>query len=216
MKKNHFTLIALGLMGVIFVVTAVFYKTDKTQEENERASKYNEALIQPYSPRSGNSYAKVTIVEFLDPACGTCRDFHPFVKKLLASYAGKVNLVIRYAPFHQGSTEMVAILEASRKQDKFNEVLELMFKTQPQWTENHRANPEVFWGILVNAGYDIMRLKADMNDLNIMRVIKQDLADGKLVGANKTPSFFVNGKPLPRFGYDPLSDLVKAEVNAHY
>ncbi len=216
MKKNHVTLIAVGVMGLAFVAAAVFYNTDKTQVQNERASKHSEALIKPYSPRAGNSYAKVTIVEFMDPACGTCRDFHPLVKKLLKTYSGKVNLVIRYAPFHKGSGEMVAILEASRKQDKFNEVLDLMFETQSQWTANHQVKSEVFWRLLANAGYDIKRLREDMNDPDIKRVIMQDLEDGKLVGANKTPTFFVNGKPLPSFGYDQLRNLVQAEVSANY
>ncbi len=34
--------------------------------------------------------------------------------------------------------------------------------------------------------------------------------------ANKTPSFFVNGKPLPSFGYQQLQSLVEAEVSANY
>lgn len=216
MKQNHFTLIALGLMGLAFVLAALFYNTEKSQVINERAAKHSDALIKPYSPSTGNPEAKVTIVEFMDPACGTCRDFHPFVKELLDTYEGKVNLVIRYSPFHQGSDEMVAILEASRKQNKFGEILDLMFETQSQWTENHQAKPVIFWGILGNSGFDIKRLREDMNDPNILRVIQQDLNDGKLVGATKTPTFFVNGKPLASFGYDQLRNLVKSEVAAQY
>jgi len=32
----------------------------------------------------------------------------------------------------------------------------------------------------------------------------------------KTPEFFVNGKPLPIFGYDQLIKLVETELQANY
>ena len=55
-----------------------------------------------------------------------------------------------------------------------------------------------------------------MSDPAIMNIIQQDLADGKLLGADKTPSFFVNGKPLPSFGFKQLQTLVDTEVSANY
>ncbi|CCV09425.1 DSBA oxidoreductase (fragment) [Mesorhizobium metallidurans STM 2683] len=45
-------------------------------------------------------------------------------------------------------------------------------------------------------------------------VLAQDVADVKAVGITGTPTFFVNGKPLPSFGRKQLEDLVKAEVAA--
>jgi protein-disulfide isomerase len=152
----------------------------------------------------------------MDPACETCKQFHPFVKELMATHSGKVNLVIRYAPFHKGSDYMVKILEAAKKQDKFWDVLELMFETQPYWASHHDPKPEVFWGYLEGYGFDVERIKLDMQDPAIEKIIEQDLADGLLLGASKTPTFFVNGKPLPSFGYEQLRALVNAEVVAVY
>jgi protein-disulfide isomerase len=50
----------------------------------------------------------------------------------------------------------------------------------------------------------------------IMKIIQQDLGDARLLGADKTPTFFVNGKPLPSFGFEQLQTLVDSEVNANY
>jgi protein-disulfide isomerase len=131
-------------------------------------------------------------------------------------YTGKINLVVRYLPFHQGSDQMVAMLEAARRQDKFWPVLELMFASQAQWTINHVAQPEIFLGIIEQSGVDVARLRQDMQDPAIQRIITQDLADGETLGANKTPTFFVNGKPLPSFGYKQLQGLVEEELQAYY
>ncbi len=216
MKQSHFTLIALLLMLAAFSTVALFYNAEQEQVQTERTSTNSEALIKDYSVKAGNPAAKVTIVEFMDPACGTCAQFHPFVKQLMQQYSGKINLVVRYLPFHQGSDKMVGMLEAARNQDKFWEVLELMFATQSQWTINHVAQPEIFLGFIEQSGVDVARIKQEMNDPAAIKIMQQDLADGQLLGADKTPSFFVNGKPLPSFGFKQLQTLVDAEVSANY
>ena len=95
-------------------------------------------------PKKGTVYReqRVVLVEFFDPACETCREFHPYVKELLAAHPGKVRLVLRYAPFHQGSDTMVLILEAAGRRGRFWETLEVMYATQPQWASHiARAAP---------------------------------------------------------------------------
>ncbi len=218
MKQSHFTIIALLLIGVVFTLAAFFYQSEQAEQTNQQAAQNSEQLIRDHSVRAGNPQAKVTIVEFLDPACGTCAKFHPLVKGLIDQHSGKVNLVVRYAPLHQGSGQMVAILEAAKLQGQFWQVLELMFETQQQWAINHKAQPEIFWNYLtqIQASLDFAKLQQDMNSPAIIKAIEQDIADGQLLGATKTPTFFVNGKPLPSFGYEQLTQLVSAEVDASY
>ncbi len=218
MKKSHITIITLLLIALIFALAALFYNKEKNTQANQMVSKHSESLVRDHSVRTGNPQAKVTIVEFLDPACGTCRQFHPLVKELIEQNTDKVNLVIRYAPLHHGSDQMVAILEAAKMQEQFWQVLDMMFDTQPQWAINHRAHPEIFWKHLTqtNSGLDFAKLQQDMSDPAVFKAIQQDIMDGQLLGASKTPTFFVNGKPLPSFGYTQLQNLVKSEVSANY
>ena len=152
----------------------------------------------------------------MDPACETCKSFHPFVKKLLAENPDKIKLVLRYAPFHDGADYFVKILEAAKKQDKYWETLEVMYQSQHYWASHHNPQPELIWLFLPGAALDLEKLKNDMNDPAIERIITQDLADAKALNVTKTPGFFVNGKPLVTFGDTELRQLLEAEIAAQY
>jgi protein-disulfide isomerase len=152
----------------------------------------------------------------MDPACETCRAFDPFIKQMLAAHQGRLKLVVRYAPLHAGADYMCAVLEASKRQGKYWETRQLMYETQPQWTEHHTARPELLWKHLPRIGLNVDQLKKDANDPAIARLIQQDLADARTLQVTKTPGFFVNGKPLVTFGYEQLKDLVEAELRANY
>lgn len=216
MKQNYFIIIAATVMVLIFAAGGYLYKSQQSQTQAQLAGQNNEALIRPYSVIEGNPDARVTLVEFMDPACGTCRTFHPLVKKIIAEHKGRVNHVIRYAPFHEGSDYVLKILEAAKKQEAYGPVLDLMFETQPHWAVHHKAQPEILWKYLEQSKFDVMRLKQDMKDPAIAKIVEQDLADARQLGVNKTPSFFVNGKPLVRFGYEQLRTLIKTEVAKNY
>jgi protein-disulfide isomerase len=46
----------------------------------------------------------------------------------------------------------------------------------------------------------------------ITQRIAQDIADARTLNVRKTPEFFVNGRPLVNFGYEPLKTLVNDAV----
>ncbi|RRJ82366.1 DsbA family protein [Aestuariirhabdus litorea] len=216
MKKQKRVVLVAALVLPVLVVVGLWFAMTPPAETPELSAARAEALVRPHSPVLGSSRAQVTLVEFLDPACETCKLFYPEVKKLLAGHAGKVELVVRYAPFHRGSDTMVKMLVAAQRQGKFWPVLEVMLETQQQWAINHQAHPELMWPHLGGLGLDIEQLKQDMKDPAIDAIIQQDLADAATLGVKKTPDFFVNGQPLPRFGYQELRDLLLDEVNRVY
>ena len=94
------------------------------------------------------SAAKVTIVEFFDPSCETCRAFYPIVKGMVNASFGQVRLVMRNAPLHHGSDTAVKILEAARVQGKYWEALERALAAQPQWASHDRPQPEMIWALI--------------------------------------------------------------------
>jgi len=125
-------------------------------------------------------------------------------------------LVLRYAPFHDGADNFVKILEAARMQGKYWETLELMFKTQHIWASHHNYQPERLWEVLPRTGLDIERIKKDMHSPAIAKIIEQDMADVKTLNVQKTPGYFVNGRPLQQFGYKQLAQLIQSELDAQY
>ena len=72
------------------------------------------------------------------------------------------------------------------------------------------------WPLLPKAGLDVERIRKDMADPEIAKAIEQDMADARTLGVQKTPGFFVNGRPLEPFGFEPLQTLIEAEVAANY
>ena len=216
MKKQTLVAGASVLLLIVFAIATFLYNTQKTGELSASAQHSASSLVRDYSPTKGNKSAKVTIVEFFDPACGTCKAFHPFVEHLMEANPGKIKLVMRYTPLHTGSGEIVKILEAANLQNKYWEILEQTYATQSSWAINHTAYPDKLWKILAQTELDIVRAEKDVKSPLVAQRIQQDKNDAKELQVSKTPGFFVNGKPLIHFGYEQLQDMVEAEIRNNY
>ena len=206
-QKTIFIVAALGLLLVFFVGT-LFYSTQKEDQATQQAEANRAALVRMHSPTLGKAEAPVVIVEFFDPACETCRAFYPLVKQMMAAEPDRIRLVLRYTPFHNGSDQVVAVLEAARKQGKFWPTLEALLAAQADWAPHHTPQVSLVWKHLEGLGLDFEQMRIDMTSPEIARVIAQDLDDARTLNVTKTPGIFVNGKPLPKFGYEQLKTLV--------
>jgi len=206
------------VIGLVAIVTLFFYlgmnayqsRVQTTQDVQVKAEQVR--LVRMHSPVFGPQDAPVTIVEFFDPACETCRAFYPIVKKLMAKYPNDVRLVFRYAPFHQGSDQVVKLLESSKSQGKYQAVLEAVLAAQPSWADHGQPNIENAFKAAEQAGLDLSKARKDMENLGMQAVLQQDMEDLTALKVTKTPTFFVNGRSLPSFGPDQLAELVAEEV----
>ena len=216
MKQKQLVIFSIIFLVIAFVAGAMFYRSQKEDEALQAYRRDKSAFVSTNVPTFGNPDAKVDLVEFFDPACGTCRDFYPFVKKLMAAHPDKIRLYMRYAAFHPGSDYVIKILEAAHRQGKFRETLEAVFAAQEQWSPNHQPRPELVWNYIGGVGLDIKKLRQDIELPEMNKIVQQGLADARKLGVKATPEFFVNGKPLPSFGYDQLKNLVDQEVAAAY
>lgn len=208
MKQKTLFVAAAILLMLGFVAGVLFYNSQQEQAANQRAEANRASLVRMHSPSLGKADAPVVIVEFLDPACETCREFYPMVKQLMAAHPDKIRLVLRYAPFHTGSDKVVGLLEAARRQGKFWVALEALLANQAAWAEHHTANADRAWKHLEGIGLNLEQMAFDLTAPDIATVIGQDLADARTLNVTKTPEFFVNGKPLPSFGFAQLQELV--------
>ena len=214
-RRGLFIAAIAGLL-IAFVLATLFYKSQQASTSNKGAVQNVAALASVQSPSSGNPEAKVHIVEFLDPACGTCAAFFPHVKALMAAHPGRIRLSLRYVPFHKGSDLVVRILEASREQGKYLSTLEGLYAVQDRWVVQHVVQADAVWQAVGGLGLDIDKLRRDMDAPDVARRMAQDMADAQTLGVSKTPEFFVNGRPLPNFGLDELKTLVGEEVRSAY
>lgn len=216
MKKTLIVIGTIVLAAAAFIGGSKLYQQSQTSERAGLASSRSANLVRPHSPIFGGESAKVTIVEFLDPACETCGAMAPLVKSLVTASFGQVRLVVRYAPLHQGSDQIVRILEAARLQGKYWQALEAVLASQSMWASHDNPRPELVWSIIGNVGVDIAQAKADMQNPKITEALRLDREDLVALKVTKTPEFFVNGKPLPQFGPEQLKALVKSETRAAY
>jgi protein-disulfide isomerase len=216
MKKNFVLIGSIVLVAVMFAMGMFAFQGKKAAESTALASKNAANLVQFYSPTMGAADAKVTLVEFFDPSCEACRAFYPLVKSILEENKGKLKLVLRYAAFHQGSDIVVKMLEASKAQNLYWQSLEAVLLSQPEWADHGNPQVDKIWPYLKAAGLDVEKAKADMKSHAIENVLKQDTADVAAFQVQKTPTFYVNGKPLLNFSEDALRALVKQEIDAAY
>jgi protein-disulfide isomerase len=201
-KKNLFVLSAIVLL-MVFVVGTLVYHSSQSRQSAEAVEQNAALLVRDHSPTFGNPQAKVHIVEFFDPACETCRAFYPYVKQLIAAHPDRIRLSMRYAPFHHNSDRVVKILET-------------LLATQEGWVRHHAAVPDMAWKYVAGLGLDLRRLENDLNAPDITRLVLQDIEDARALRVTKTPEFFVNGRPMPSFGYEQLRTLVEEELEKAY
>lgn len=214
-KKILFTSSVVILLGLFFAAQH-FYKQFERDRVGFLAEENASLFVRGHSPQLGNEDAKVFVIEFLDPECESCRAFYPQVKALLEEFGGKVKFIVRYAAFHKNSTIAIKALEASKKQGKYWESLETLFKYQPKWGDHHNPQPSLIFDYLLQIGVDIDQLKIDMNDPKLDELIAQDSEDLRTLNVRGTPTFFVNGKPLRAFGMDYLKEAIREEVEKNY
>ena len=202
----------LGVLGVGMLL----FKSKGTQSGQLADTSTEAALASDHAPTLGDANSRVHIVEFLDPACETCAQFYPLVKKLVADNPEQIRVSLRHVAFHEGSDYVVRVLEASRKQDKYWPTLEAVLASQAAWAPNHKAQPDLVLQALAGVGLNMAQLMADMNAPDVAQRVEQDRNDAIAMKVTATPEYFVNGRPLPSFGEQQLLSLVREELQRAY
>jgi protein-disulfide isomerase len=228
MNKEIKILVAIVFVVIVGAIVGASYYRNSVQSVRITGSTSNpaknsinaETLVRPDSPTLGAADAKVTLVEFLDPECESCGAFAPVVKKILKDYDGKVRLVVRYMPLHPNSPRAATLTEAAGEQGKYWQMQELLFQRQSEWGERHGApgsapKPDInalFEKYAMELGLDIEKINAAVKENRYQAKLERDRRDGQTLGVRQTPSFFVNGRKLARFGEADLRALIDDEL----
>ena len=157
----------------------------------------------------------VTFVEFLDFECEACRAAFPMVEQLRAEYGDRVNFVIRYFPIqsHFNAERAARAVEAAAQQDKFEPMYKKMYETQSEWGEQQTPADSRFRGFAAELGLDMAAFDAAYNDPATLDRVNVDVADGKALGVQGTPTFFLDGTEVEFRSYDDLKTAVEQALN---
>ena len=202
----------VGILAIALVAATLLYESDGADTSQDGNAARADALASEDAPMLGDPGAKVHIVEFLDPACGTCALFFPMVKGWMDQVPGQIRLSVRHVAFHTGAEYVVRVLEASRNQDMYWETLEALLMSQRQWVPNHVVLPDQVGPAIASVGLNMEQLMVDMNSAEVTQRMEKDKQDAVLLQVSKTPDYYVNGRPLPSFGQQQLADLVREEL----
>lgn len=225
MRHDVKVLAAIAVVVVIGALVGTYYYRQSVQSVRKPVNTAAPSapagqLIRADSPSLGPENAKVTLVEFLDPECETCAAFAPTVKKILADYDGNIRFVVRYMPLHPNSLKAATFTEAAGEQGKYWEAQKLLFEKQGEWGTPHgppnsTPKPDVdalFKGYAKTLGLDFGKLDAAAKENRYAAKLERDKKDGQSLGVRRTPSFFVNGRELARFGEPELRSLIEEEM----
>src|SRR3989338_8276966 len=165
---------------------------------NKPSAPFGDAPVPSEAYRTGNSDARVTIVEFGDYQCGACAVAHPIIKQVISQYQpSELSFVFRHFPLQSHRNAMVAAqsAEAAGEQGKYWEMHDKIYEKQDEWAENARAF-EIMQGYASELGLDMDKFKQAVEQERYKEKILADQSEGLEIGINATPTFFINGEPF--------------------
>jgi protein-disulfide isomerase len=99
-------------------------------------------------------------------------------------------------------------------QGVFEPVLEILLNKQPEWASHGNPRLDKAWDFAEQVGLNVETARKTMFSDEINQILVQEKNDIKALKVSRTPTFFVNKKPLPKFGGQELYELVRSEVDA--
>jgi protein-disulfide isomerase len=173
-------------------------------------------LVREDSHRLGEPGAgDVTLVEWLDFECESCRAAYPFVEQLRADYAGQVTFVARYMPMpgHPNAENAAVAVEAAAQQGAFEAMYHRMYDTQEQWSHRQESQAEVFRGFAEDLGLDMAAYDAAVADPATLERVLSDRDDGLALGVQGTPTFFLDGQKVEVDTTEEFIELIDAALD---
>lgn len=189
------TTVVTLLIGMLILISACGEKTQDDQNGSPVSDAATSTQVSATESQS-NTQAKVTLVKYSDYQCPACKYFHSFDHQLKEDFGDDVEIITKHFPLsiHPYAHLASRAAEAARKQGKFEEMHEMLFAGQEQWS---RGNAEaIFIGYANSMGLDTEMFKTDMNSADMNRIVMADRREGRELGVGSTPTYFINGDEL--------------------
>jgi protein-disulfide isomerase len=163
----------------------------------------------------GPESAKVTLVEFGDYQCPSCKAFHPLVQELLSRYPQQVRLEFHHYPLvsiHGNAMAASLAVEAAGEQGKYWEMHDLIFETQEQWSKNPNPEPD-FLALAGRLGLNQNQFMQSMRSPQLQDRVLQDVVRAREANVEAVPTFFIDGQKqnIP-LSISAFVDLVEARL----
>lgn len=195
MSKN--ARLSLIIVAVVAVVVAGFLLFSRNNDTTA-------------APQSGDG--KVSVVEYLDLECPSCRAAYPGVEKLRGEYRDRVTFTVKHFPIpsHRNAELAAVAVEAAGAQGKRDEMFKAMYSAQPEWGGQQTSQRAAFVGFAQQLGLDLAAFEKALDDSALRERVLAERAEGSKLGVQGTPTFFINGA---KFSAAPTYDALKAAID---
>ncbi len=168
-------------------------------------------------PSFGPANAPVTIVEFGDLECPSCKAEAPVLRSLLPMfYADKVRVVFKDYPLESLHPWARAASDAARcvyRQDpqKFWNVYDWFYETQEQITPENLSDKVLEWA--GKNGLDTVQLGRCITNKSSDPDVAQNMAEARELNVTGTPTLFINGRKTNGVEFDTLQHIIQIELD---
>lgn len=154
--------------------------------------------------------APVLLVEYGDFECPYCAVAISVVTQLIKEYKTDICYVYRHFPLkgiHPDAEIAAYAAESAGKQDKFWEMLNLLFENQ-----EHLSN-EIVFVLARQIGLDMGQFTHDIQSYEVAEKVHNDARSGHESGVEHTPTFFINGVLFEgSTNYWPLREAIEESL----
>jgi protein-disulfide isomerase/rhodanese-related sulfurtransferase len=169
-------------------------------------------LVRPDSHIAGNPHAAVTLVEFGDFECPVCGSEEPVAREIRAKYANQIRFVFRQFPLvriHPFAERMAEASECAAEQGKFWEAVDKIYSRQTDLSEEGLGRDAA------EIGLDQAQFNQCMASGAEAARVQRDREDGKALGVNSTPTFFIGRHVVANVpDLDEFSRIIDQELAA--
>jgi protein-disulfide isomerase len=168
---------------------------------------------EPTDHSLGSEHARVTVVEYGDFECPSCKVAAATPTLLLERFPNKVRFIFRNFPLveaHPHALLAAEAAEAAAAQGKFWPMYDVLFRNQAHLKDKDLQR------YATEMGLDMARYVAEMDDHIYLQKVREHIDSGRRSHIRATPGFFINGVVQDiSYGMKSLHDAVAAAVAQH-
>ncbi len=174
-------------------------------------------LVFDNQPSFGPSNAPVTIVEFGDFECPSCKAEAPILRGLLPTfYSGKVRVVFKDFPLESIHPWARAAADAARcvfrqNPQAFWKIYDWFYETQDEIAPDVLTAKVLDWG--GKNGIDSVQLGRCIDTKATDSEVARNLAEAHALNLRGTPTLFVNGRKVGGVEWPALQQIIEAELS---
>jgi len=150
-------------------------------------------------PAQGPADAPVTIVEFADLECPTCARVHEFLEtQVVPRYGNKVRVVFKEFPLPMHEWSLTAAIACQCAYEinpaSYVPLRSAIFRNQALINITNVRETLLSYG--EQAGLERVKLAGCLDAESAYPRVQRDLAEGKRVNVDRTPTLFLNGRMI--------------------